>query len=113
MRFVNGTTECVYVSKFSDYPDLLYPEDVLFDGIGEMLVIEPGKEVDFTITALLDEGYDHNVYLQSLMIRQSTLEKYGLDEIIKQGIYDRRFLYTYRELEGMGFIFVIEDEEYE
>lgn len=76
-----------------------------------MLRIESGENAMFKLTALLDDEADYNDMYQSLVIRESTFKKYGIDEIIQNKIYDRRILYTYRELSNMGFIMVIEDDE--
>ncbi len=107
----NNTSECIYVSPPEYVWGLLYPEYVLSDGIEGMLRIESGENAMFKLTALLDDEADYNDMYQSLVIRESTFEKYGIDEIIQNKIYDRRILYTYRELSNMGFIMVIEDDE--
>lgn len=108
---INNTSECIYVSPPEYIRGLLYPEYVLSDGIEGMLKIESGGEVMFKLRALLNYEEDYNEMYQSLVICESTFEKYGIDEIIQNRIYDRRILYTYRELSDMGFIMVIEDDE--
>ncbi|MRJ08844.1 hypothetical protein EDL98_02865 [Ornithobacterium rhinotracheale] len=47
--------------------------------------------------------YDKNEKLYFFVLKESTMEKYGWDEIKKKNIYDAKFSYTFDELKAQDF----------
>ena len=49
--------------------------------------------------------YDNGRHIQCLLWKQSTLEKFTLDEIVQKNIYDKRYKYTNDELASLKVVF--------
>ena len=60
-------------------------------------IIQPGECVEFS-SFIVGEGIDKTT--QILIFKQSTIEEYGRYNIMKNDIYDKRYIISYREVEA-------------
>ncbi len=99
----NNSEQNIGVISMRTWGDVvLTPSYFENDYFPPLTTIAPGQEyqiVYITTENFLKEGGT----VQVLVFEQSTLDAYSLDEIIRQDIYDKRYVLTYDKLVNNGF----------
>lgn len=104
VQIMNKSGEKIYALDFMFYDStLLTPQHVfeLFDG---KLLIETENDSSFIgKIPIPDNDLEANDKYQVIIFKQSTLDKYSKEEIIKQNIFDKRYELSYNELKKVNF----------
>lgn len=101
----NDTDEPVYMwrDRFDDDVKELMPHDIFQPDILRLNLIEPGRCYRGDIYTYMDLDVKLIRNYQFLIFKKSTIDKYGIEGVIENDIYDARLKYTYLELQNMGF----------
>ena len=105
--FQNECEECIYVLFWgSDAANILTSEQA-FKMEEYFTKLQSGEKYVENIPIM---DTDMTFYYQFLIFKQSTLNKYTKEELIKKNIYDKLYVLTYEELEKMNFKIVYTGE---
>lgn len=75
--------------------------------IFEVRIPEDGPDFRTKLITSFDENSDR---IQIIVFKQSTMDKYTVDEMAEKNIFDKRYVYLYGELEAMEFKLVYTGE---
>ncbi len=103
-KVYNHTDEPIYIFGSSSLYKVgeLLPSLCVFEGFIENNKVLPG---DFSQvkTYKYEEYPNLPEFSQFLIIRESTIEEHGIQEIIEKEIFDKRYVFSYQELKGKDF----------
>lgn len=99
VTFENQSGDTIYYAAFNYFPSNK-PEDSHFDlQESDIVHVLKNGEQDEFIEAIQED----DTYLCVLVFKKETWRKYGKEGLVKNKIFDKRYLLTHKELQPMGF----------
>ena len=104
VKVINKSGETIYALEFMFKDSTLLTPQYVFEVFGGKLLIETENDSSFIgKIPIPDNELQANDKYQVIIFKQSTLDKYSKEEIIKQNIFDKRYELSYNELKKMNF----------
>lgn len=104
IQIMNKSGEKIYALEFMFKDSTLLTPQYVFEVFGGKLLIETENDSSFIgKIPIPDNELQANDKYQVIIFKQSTLDKYSKEEIIKQNIFDKRYELSYNELKKMNF----------
>ena len=104
VKVINKSGETIYALEFMFKDSTLLTPQYVFEVFGGKLLIETENDSSFIgKIPIPDNELQANDKYQVIIFKQSTLDKYSKEEIIKQNIFDKRYELSYNELKKVNF----------
>lgn len=104
IKFENKCGEDIELNYISYWDDVLLSAEAFFGGYNQYS-IHLGNG-DYISPGFSEDDFEYGRKFQLIVYRQSTLNKYGEEELIRHNIYDKLYVMSYEELSACDFSIV-------